>query len=225
MRIDSDVVEAWARRIRGYESEAEYHALLAELRSDPAFAAALLDRLAEHRDPIVRGWAGTAARLLFGGEAVPLLTRLLEDRDPDIRDGARDDLVAIDPMFERTFLPTYRRILGRRADPWGEDQRAMYHLARARDPEAVPLLRAYAAHYDARYWHNRTPLVLADYIEDPGSVARRILAHDHDFMFWLVDAAMILGIEDARETLEAALTLPMDEECHEIIRGWLAVPR
>lgn len=45
-------------------------------------------------------------------------------------------------------------------------------------------------------------LVRADYIEDPGSVAPRIPAHDHRFTFWLVD-----------------------EECHEIIRGWLAVPR
>jgi hypothetical protein len=210
--------DAWARRIRSYEGEVAYRELIITLKADPPNASLLLDRLAELPDPVVRAWAGTAAVEVLGQDAIPLLTRLQRDRDPDVRDVARQDLVAIDPAFERSFFPQYRRALRRRADPWGEDRVAMHTLSRARDPEAAPLLREYAAHYEPRYWHNRMPLVLADYIEDPESVTRRIRDHDHDFMYWLVEATAMLDIPDAEDALTEALGRATDETCTNIIR-------
>jgi hypothetical protein len=210
--------EAWARRVRSYDGHAEYEEMILALKADPPNASRLLDRLAELPDPVVRAWAGTAAVQVLGREAIPLLMKLQRDRDPDVRDVARQDLVAIDPAFERSFFPAYRKALTRRTDPWGEDRVAMLTLAKARDPEAVPLLRDYASHHEARYWHNRMPLVLADYIEDPDSVTRRIREHDHDFMYWLVEATAFLDIPDAPDALSEALGQASDETCLGIIR-------
>lgn len=221
LAVDPRHADAWAHRILAYESAPEYRQLLDELAASPTKAQELLAGLAQFRDPVVRAWAGSAAKEVFGREAVPLLTRLLKDRDPDVRDGARQDLVELDPGFESTFFPDYRRALRGRKDPWGEDRSAMFHLARARDPEAVALLRDYASHYESRYWHNRMPLVLADYIEDPTSVMRRIRNHDHEFMFWLVLATVVLDIADAQVGLVEALDRPIDEACAAIIRGRL----
>jgi hypothetical protein len=219
MTVESRAVDAWARRVLTYEGEAAYRQLLEELTANRAAARDLLERLASFRDPIVRAWAGSAAVAVLGRDAIPLVARLLKDRDADVRAIAQEDLVGLDPDFEHTFLPDYRRALKRRKAPWGGDRKAMFALARARDADAVPLLRQYASHYEPPYWHNRMPLVLADYIEDPTSVSRRIRDHDHAFMFWLVDASAILGIDDAEKAKAEALRQPIDEGCAEILRG------
>jgi hypothetical protein len=60
------------------------------------------------------------------------------------------------------------------------------------------------------------PNVLADYIEDPRSLARRITQHDHEWMFWLVEAADILHAPGADQAFDAALGF--DAECADIVR-------
>ena len=212
-------VDSWARRVQAYEGADAYRDILAELRSDQAYAMALFDRLAEHRDPIVRAWAGTAAKEIYGRDSVPLLLRLTEDRDADVRDSAREDLIEIDPEFLRQMLPSLRRVLKRGKDPFGEDKAAMWRVARLRDAESVPILRDYASRNDPGHYAHRMPLVLAAYIEDPASVAERIKHHDHDWMFWLVDAASLLPVAGSAEAFAAALALPVDPECAEIIRN------
>lgn len=212
-------VDAWARRIRAYEGADAHRDILAELRSDQAYATVLFDRLAEHRDPIVRAWAGTAAKEIYGSHSVPLLLGLTEDRDADVRDSARQDLIEVDPEFLRQILPSLRRVLERGKDPFGEDKAAMWRVARLRDPESMPILRDYASRSDPRHYAHRMPLVLAAYIEDPTSVAERIRHHDHDWMFWLVEAASLLPVPGSTEAFAAALALPVDPACAEIIRN------
>lgn len=215
---DPQFADAWERQVLAYDTDADAPQLLDALAANRDGAIGLLDRLANVRNPIIRAWAGTAASAVFGRDAIPLLTQLTKDRDPDVRDVARQDLVALDPSFEQTFFPAYRRALKRRKDKWGEDREAMWALARAKDREAVALLRDYASHYDPRHYHNRMPLVLADYIEDPSSVVRRIRDHDHDFMFWLVNALAYLEFPEAQQVLTEALAEPFDNACVDIIR-------
>jgi hypothetical protein len=210
-------VEAWASRVQAYEGATAYRRILTELSVDRDYAAALLERLADHRDPIVRSWAGTAAMEILGRGAVPLLFRLTNDRDGDVRDGAREDLIAIDPDFVQQMLPSLRQVLKRGKDPFGEDKAAMWRLARLRDPESVSILREYASRNDPRDYAYRMPLVLADYIEDPTSIARRIRDHDHEWMFWLVDAASLLPVPDSAGSFAAARGLPVDRACLDII--------
>ena len=221
--IDVRDIDAWARRVLTHDGEAARERMLAELTAAPDDAEALLESLTSYRDPVVRAWAGTAARDLFGAGAVALLARLMNDRHPDVRDSAREDQIALDPAFEQTLLPAMRKVLERRKDPWGEDKAAMWRVARLRDTQSVPILRDYADHFEPRSYHHRIPLVLAGYIEDAGSITRRIRGHDHDSMFWLVQVARGLQVQGAEEAIADALALPVDAECVEIFGG--AAPR
>jgi hypothetical protein len=151
--------------------------------------------------------------------AIPLLTRLMDDASGDVRDSARQDLIAIDPAQEERLLPTLRRILRRRTDPWGEDRAAMWRVARLRDRASVPILRAYATASQPPHYHHRMSLVLADYIEDPSSVAVRIASHDHECMFWLLEATALLPQSETREAIDAALALPLDDACAALLRA------
>jgi hypothetical protein len=219
----SNDVSEWGRRIQDYEGQEAYQALLSELRADGPFAFALLDRLADHKDPVVRMWAGDAAKEIFGRDAVPLLMRMSKERNPDVRDSARQDLIEVDPQFLHAMLPSLRKVLKKRKDLWGEDRAAMVRVAKVRDQESVPLLRAYSKSYEGqhggRHYGYRMPLVLADYIETPSVIAERIRAHDHDNMYWLVLTTCALPVPGGAEALEYALALPVDEECAEIIRN------
>ncbi len=217
-QLNPNEVDAWARRVQTYRDAEAYRDILAELSRDQAHAMALFDHLVQHRDPIVRAWAGTAAKELYGRGSAPLLLRLTEDREADVRDSAREDLVEIDPEFSRQMLPSLRRVLKRGKDPFGEDKAAMWRVARLRDPESAQILRDYASRKDSRHYAHRMPMVLAAYIEDPALVAERIRAHDHDWMFWLVEAASLLPVPGSAEALAAALALPVDPDCAEIIR-------
>jgi hypothetical protein len=217
-RIDRQEVDGWAKRILAYEGEGGYRTLIAELESDRDFAHALLDQLAGHRDPVVRMWAADAAKAVFGLKAISFLSRLTKDSHPDVRDVARENLIGLDPASEQAMLPDLRRVLERGGDPWGEDRAAMWRVARLRDQPSVPILRAYAARYEPRYYHNRMPLVLADYIEDPSSIPRRIGEHDHEWMWWLWEAATLLEIPGSSAAFNAALAGPIDADCEGIIK-------
>lgn len=64
-------------------------------------------------------------------------------------------------------------------------------------------------------------LVLADYIEDPNRIESRIRSHDHEHMFWLAEAAIILKPEGAVEALTECAESPADRHCGEICRSAL----
>lgn len=90
----------------------------------------------------------------------------------------------------------------------------MWQLAMARDRHSVPILRGYAERQSSqRYSPYRTPTILADYIEDPSSILRRIREHDHDWMWWLWEAATMLEIPGADEAWVAVLQGPIDGWC------------
>jgi hypothetical protein len=219
MSIPPDEIESWARRAledRGARGHGED---LAELVRDPDRGLAILSALGNHPDRDVRGWAGALASLAFGPAAVPLLKRLVNDPDADNRDAARQDLESIDPAFLLVMLPDLRSVLLHRRDKWGEDRAAMWRVARVRDTASVEILRRYAQHYPSTDYHHRMPLVLADYIEDPERIADRIRAHDHDWMFWLVEAAARLPVPDADGAFSAALAASLDDECEQAIRS------
>lgn len=217
-RIEPQEVDAWAERILTYEGEEGHRTLIAELESDREFAHVLLDQLGQHRETVVRMWAADTAKALFGLDAISFLTRLTKDSHPDVRDVAREDLIDLDPALEEAMLPKLRKVLERAKDPWGEDRAAMWRVARLRDQASVPILRAYGARHDPRYYHHRMPLVLADYIEDPPSIPRRIGEHDHDWMWWLWEAAKLLDIPGSDAAFAAVLAGPIDADCEGIIK-------
>lgn len=89
----------------------------------------------------------------------------------------------------------------------------MIKLARVLDPEAPALPRAYAAKFNPGWYPDRMAMVLAEYVEDPVSVVRRIATHDHDWMFWLLQAASVLDVSDYDAALETASSLGLDAVC------------
>jgi hypothetical protein len=67
------------------------------------------------------------------------------------------------------------------------------------------------------------PNVLADYLEDPDSIIRRIRSRDHDSMFWLVEAAPSLRPDDARRALSDSLAGPLDPDCRRFVESKLSL--
>lgn len=213
----SEHTESWARRVRSYETPGEYRQLLEELAADPEGGLDVLGRLADHRDPVVRAWAGTAAAAILGSAAIKLLRRLLSDGDADVRDRAREDLITVDPAAEQEMLPSLRRVLHETGDPFGEGRAAMWRLAKLRDDASIELLRSYATRFPPDHHGNRMPLVLAEYIAAPQTIAARIRDHDHDWMFWLIEAASLLPIPGGEAAIGALRDARPDLECLQIL--------
>lgn len=119
-----------------------------------------------------------------------------------------------EPWLREALLPKLRKEF-KISTKGGE--RAMWGAARLLDRESVPLLREFALRRDLSAYTRKMALALADYIEDPPSICRRIREHDHDSMFWLVEAASILQIPGSEGAFKAALAAPVDAHCAEII--------
>lgn len=218
----SPELETWTRRIKS-ERERTHRKLEQDLRAMGPAALPLLNSLAKYPSGIVRGWVASVLGERFGIEAVPLLRELVRDRNRDVRDEARWQLEQLGPQYVHELLPGVRADLRKGLDPFGADKFAMFFLARSRDVEAMPLLRRIAEGNDQRHYAYRMPLVIADYIDNPASIVDRIRAHDHEWMFWLVEAADILGASGTDEAFEAALGF--DEECAAIIRDRPSIRR
>jgi hypothetical protein len=208
-------LESWARHIKS-ESERTHRKLEQDLRAMGPAALPLLNSLAKYPSGVVRGWVASVLGERFGMEAVPLLRELVRDRNRDVRDEARWQLEQLGPPYVHELLPGVRADLRKGLDPFGADKFAMFFLARNRDVDAIPIIRRMAEDKDQRHYAYRMPLVIADYIDNPASVVDRIRAHDHEWMFWLVEAVDTLGASGTDEAFEAAIGF--DDECAAIIR-------
>lgn len=213
----TDAVDDFAARvIRAWTDEA-YHALRAELRAMPDQGLGLLKALADHSSEQVRVWAGGVAREGLGRGGIPILLKLASHRRTFTRDAALQDLEALDPELLRPFIPAMRRTLLRSTTLYSEGGAALWRLARLGDQGSAPTFRKFAEKIDPRrYYDQRMPLVLAEYLDAPGSIVRRIQAHDHEWMQWLAIAAVNLDVSAAREALAAGATAHPDQECRDI---------
>ena len=212
-------VDRFAKRIARFTSERTHRQLIDEVRAQPDGGVALLRMLMKHRSNQAGFWAAGVARELFGAAAVPWLLEMADDRRTFARDTAMQELAEIDVGLLRPLIPSMQRILLRSKPPaalYSAGGAAMWRLVRLRDQESAPVLRRFAAQQDPRTYDHRMPMVLADYLDDPTSLLRRIKNHDHEWMLWLAMAAAQLelpGVEDALE--EGAEGLP-DQVCREI---------
>lgn len=212
----------WVGKVHSIASEEEFLYVLKSLGRDPD-RDAIISSLSRSPDPVVRAWAGTASRHILGLGARSILRRLASDPDADVRDSAREDLLVIDPMFETEVLVDSKRVLSRGVDPHGEDRAAMWRLAKARDQESVHILRAYAARFPESDYAHRMPMVLAEYLDDPSRIVSRIVGHDHEWMFWLVQALDLFPSAEAIGSLKSAIEAGIDDECIVIIRAKMRV--
>jgi len=215
---DGADLEDFARRIKQALSGPAYRRLGDELRMEPDRGLAALTALSEHSSQVVRVWAGGVARKEFGRDAVPLLLAMATNRFAETRDFAMQDLEAIDPELLRPFIPEMRRTFRRSKDLYGPGGAAMWRLVRLGDRESAALFREFAAKRDAGRYDHRMPLLLADYLEDPTSLVRRIRAHHHAWLLWLAKAVASLDPPGGEAALRAGADDLPDEECREICR-------
>jgi hypothetical protein len=209
-------VEAFAGRVKRALNRSTYDKLRDELRAQPDRGRGLLEALTRHRSQEVRVWASGVARTDLGSDAIPILVSMAHDRRTATRDAALQDLEAIDPELLRPFIPDIRRIFSRSKSLHSPGGAAMWRLARLRDPDSAELFRRYAERRDPAWYDHRMPMVLADYIDDPTSLVRRLDTHDHDWMFWVARAAKILMPSGAEAALRKAAQDSRDPECRQI---------
>lgn len=115
--------------------------LVDKIRESPQHARGVLEKLARHRDPVVRAWVPGVARTVLGKEAVSLLLRLArKDSDTDVRDVAIEELLEVDRQAAQRLIPLFRERL-RSSDPF-EPLTAMWALATVGDQASVDLIRA-----------------------------------------------------------------------------------
>lgn len=193
-------VRQWAARIKSDGSLGDWESDL----TSHANGLDLLRALAAHEDPLVRGWAGWAAIKAFGTAGSALALALTRDRDADVREAAREDLLELDPSVADRFRGEWHGTLRKGKDRFGEDAAAMWNLVRHPDADTAEVLRSYGLRNIAAGTEGRIPIALADFLDDPSSIARRVSAHDHDWMPWLVRVAVRLPIDDVRIVLERA---------------------
>jgi hypothetical protein len=212
----ADEVERFATRIKRAWSGPAYRKLREEIRAQPDGGVALLRALANHRSQVIRVWAGGVARLDLGADAIPLLQEMAQNRSTETRDAAMQDLEAIDPELLRPFVRDMRRIFGRSKTLYSPGGAAMWRLAKLRDPESAALFRRYAAKRNPAWYDHRMPMVLADYIDDSMSVARRLREHDHAWTLWLATAARLLNVHGAEDALRVGSERSPDPDCREV---------
>lgn len=207
---------AFASRVKRARTASSYRRLADDLASRPDHGVAMLQALMLQPSRDVRGWSANTARRELGADAVPLLVELARSRRIGDREDALQQLGAIDLELVRPFIPELRRMVRGDKDLSGPGKAAMWNLARLRDGESAELFRSVAAKFDDDWYKHRMPLVLADYLDDRSSIVRRISAHDHDWMFWIAEAARLLDPPDAEPALVQGSTVLPDTNCRAI---------
>jgi hypothetical protein len=182
----------------------------------------VLRSLAANADPVVRAWAATAAAPTLPGRAERLLRPLLDDHDLDVRDVALEELRSLDLSLLEREVPRLRKQL--QSDDIFEPVSALWTLAElgaisARD-DVVKVVRQPHEPFHARV----AEIVLAVLDRDEQAITRRLEAHDHEAVPWLVYAARILGTPGARQAVEAVAAAAPDDECRQAavraLRRW-----
>jgi hypothetical protein len=225
MSLDAARLEAWIQELRaGIELDnEETQRFVADLRDAPD-RVGLFGVLAHDQNAEVRGWAATIAQEVLGAEALPsLLEMSRSDPDEDNRGIARAAVEDLDPEALGFVVDDMLRDLERANNAAGGAIQSMLTLARYRHPAGPPALRAFAARFKPGLYAHEMPLVLADYIENPDAITRRVREHDHEHMFWVAEAAGIFQPPGAVEALRACAESPPDrgcgEDCREALRA------
>ena len=206
-------IDRWAREIAKAESGPEYRALVDRLRRDPVGSRPILEALITHRSDEVALWATNVLRKVFGAASAPTLTSLARTARGLRRIDAFQQLEAIDPELLRGLLPELRTTFLKSPNPTMDARLVMFQLARLRDRQSADIFRRVAAHQNRAWYAHGMPMVLADYIDDPDSLARRIVAHDHDRMTWLTTAAGVLDAPGAEAAMANLAAAAPDETC------------
>jgi hypothetical protein len=188
-------------------------AIVEELRADRGFAARVLDELSRHSNADVRGWVSWAIPEVLEDGGAYILLGLTRDRDPAVRDGAIEELVALDPDLAQKLVPSLRRRL--RSRDAQEAVTAMWTLAELGDRDSLPLIRRIAEADKLDHPHQRLSAEVACTLlgDRPEDALDGLRAHDHERMPWLATAARILGTPEARLALENCARDAPDEDC------------
>ena len=180
----------------------------------------VLDALSRSSDLDVRSWVPDAARVLLGRDAVPLLLQMSRDSDADVRSLAIDALEALDPA-EVCALQSQLLTVVRRGDD-SEALSAAWRLAALRTEGTISALEDRRDVYPPSSWQHKSAEVVLLLVTDPGAIAGRIQAHDHEHMVWLAYAAAQLRTEAAIAALQEASVTAPDALCREVCSRGLA---
>lgn len=214
----NDDLRALVKQIASSDNAQDDALIISQIRAHPSHVYKVVRHLQEDRSPDVRLWlVGAIDRLLPRREAVEVLMQVVsKDSHAEVRNAARTHLLSLDPASGLKLASGLVRVLERAESGSGETDLAIWTLAWLGDPDGASALRRFAGRFPTNYFEHRMALVLAESIERPDSVARRIREHDHDWMFWLVEAATLLPIPGGLEAVQAGHADPPDPECARI---------
>ena len=190
--------------------------LLESVRQAGPRARPLLEDLARHKDPVVRGWALSAVASAIGSAGVDLIMAHAKgDRDADVRDIAIELLLEMDrDAVRRMLAPALRRKL--RSKDLHVPVTAMWALAAIDDRSSMDAIRAIADNAEIGF-HRKVAGVVCMILQGRSDeILDAIHHHDHERMPWLTKAARIVGTREARRVLEQCAEAPIDDEC----RNW-----
>ncbi len=161
----------------------------------------------------MRGWVSWAIPEVLEDGGAYILLGLTRDRDPAVRDGAIEELVALDPDLAQKLVPSLRRRL--RSRDAQEPVTAMWTLAELGDRDSLRLIRRIAEADELEHPHQRLSAEVACMLlgDRPENVLAGLRAHDHEHMPWLATAARMQGTPEARLALENCARDAPDEDC------------
>jgi HEAT repeat protein len=180
-------------------------------------ARPLIEELARHKDPVVRGWALSAIGVSIQDAGLGMLTAHAKgDRDSDVRAIAIEELLKLDRREALKLAPAFRRAL--RSRDIYEPVRAMWALGEVGDTSSLEAIREIRESGRVEF-HRKVATVVAMLLEGRAAeILTAIRNHDHDLMPWLTRAAAILGTPEAQSTLEACASGAYDQECKDRCR-------
>ena len=206
--------------------------LKSTLAEDQDRGMQLLERLSRRPEYTVRAWVSGVAADVFQRQSVPLLLRLAQDRYEIVRSCALAPLLDLDPQAAKGLADKLRERLrrhrpdipGRRRDDEAEATQIIWALARLRDSEAVGELRVYMDRPDSHPYNVRLASAVSTYLDEgEAGVARRVLAHDHEYVLQLCQVSWrcCSGIEVWNATRSLYRLSQIDARCRVITAVFL----
>jgi hypothetical protein len=194
-------------------SDIDVARLWSDVRQSSDDVRPLLEQLARHGDPVVRGWALSAIGETIGASGIDIIVAAAKrDRDSDVRAIAIDQMLELDLEAARNLAPMFRR--GLRSRDIYEPVRAMWALAAIGDTGSIGAIRAFADSATTIGFHKKVAAVVCMFLEGRSAeILAEIRGHNHDLMPWLTRAARLLGTTDALSALANCAGSAFDEEC------------